>query len=274
MRCPRPPREVNAALLERGIIGGLDVSDQIDERHAALRHGDEHPRGDRPPGRRAEGDRRHERRRAARHGLEAQLRPRPAGAHGGHAAATATSRSRRCRRLRCCATTCRCRRCRSRRSSATSRTSACLNYSVDTGFYPLGSCTMKYNPKLHEDLARLPGLRAGAPAAAGRDRPGRAGADVRVAGLPGRDHRHGRGEPGAGRGRSRRADEHPDGQGLPGAVAASRGTQVLVPDSAHGTNLATASTAGFQCLPIASDARRATRTWRRWPQRSTTTWRR
>jgi glycine dehydrogenase subunit 2 len=33
-----------------------------------------------------------------------------------------------------------------------------LNYGVDTGFYPLGSCTMKYNPKWHEDIARLPGL--------------------------------------------------------------------------------------------------------------------
>ena len=33
-----------------------------------------------------------------------------------------------------------------------------LNYSVDTGFYPLGSCTMKYNPKLNEWAARLPGF--------------------------------------------------------------------------------------------------------------------
>jgi len=32
------------------------------------------------------------------------------------------------------------------------------NYSVDTGFYPLGSCTMKYNPKWHEDLPKLPGF--------------------------------------------------------------------------------------------------------------------
>jgi glycine dehydrogenase subunit 2 len=32
------------------------------------------------------------------------------------------------------------------------------NYGVDLGFYPLGSCTMKYNPKLHEQLVRLPGL--------------------------------------------------------------------------------------------------------------------
>lgn len=33
-----------------------------------------------------------------------------------------------------------------------------LNYSIDTGYYPLGSCTMKYNPKLNEDVARLPGF--------------------------------------------------------------------------------------------------------------------
>ncbi|MYH65353.1 MAG: glycine dehydrogenase subunit 2 [Chloroflexi bacterium] len=33
-----------------------------------------------------------------------------------------------------------------------------LNYSIDTGLYPLGSCTMKYNPKINEDAARLPGL--------------------------------------------------------------------------------------------------------------------
>lgn len=35
-----------------------------------------------------------------------------------------------------------------------------LNYGVDTGFYPLGSCTMKYNPKWHEDVARLAGFTA------------------------------------------------------------------------------------------------------------------
>ena len=33
-----------------------------------------------------------------------------------------------------------------------------LNYAIDKGFYPLGSCTMKYNPKINEDAARLPGL--------------------------------------------------------------------------------------------------------------------
>src|SRR4026208_1285956 len=33
-----------------------------------------------------------------------------------------------------------------------------MNYGVDTKFYPLGSCTMKYNPKINEDMARLPGF--------------------------------------------------------------------------------------------------------------------
>ncbi len=33
-----------------------------------------------------------------------------------------------------------------------------LNHSIDTGFYPLGSCTMKYNPKVNEVAARLPGF--------------------------------------------------------------------------------------------------------------------
>ena len=33
-----------------------------------------------------------------------------------------------------------------------------MNYGVDTHFYPLGSCTMKYNPKVNEDMARVPGF--------------------------------------------------------------------------------------------------------------------
>src|SRR5260370_17009296 len=33
-----------------------------------------------------------------------------------------------------------------------------MNYGLDTHFYPLGSCTMKYNPKINEDMARLPGF--------------------------------------------------------------------------------------------------------------------
>ena len=33
-----------------------------------------------------------------------------------------------------------------------------LNYGIDIGFYPLGSCTMKYNPRVNEDIARLDGF--------------------------------------------------------------------------------------------------------------------
>ena len=45
------------------------------------------------------------------------------------------------------------------------------NFDLDTGFYPLGSCTMKHNPKLHERVAALPGQRAPAPAPGARPAP-------------------------------------------------------------------------------------------------------
>ena len=45
-----------------------------------------------------------------------------------------------------------------------------LNHGIDTGFYPLGSCTMKYNPKVNEVAARLPGLRRPASATSRRRR--------------------------------------------------------------------------------------------------------
>ena len=38
------------------------------------------------------------------------------------------------------------------------------NYGIDSGFFPLGSCTMKYNPKVNETIARLPGIAAVHPA--------------------------------------------------------------------------------------------------------------
>ena len=58
-----------------------------------------------------------------------------------------------------------------------------LNYAVDTGFYPLGSCTMKYNPKVNEWAARLPGFARAPPAGARRDRPGHARAPVGAGAL-------------------------------------------------------------------------------------------
>ena len=52
------------------------------------------------------------------------------------------------------------------------------NFDLDSGFYPLGSCTMKHNPRLHERVAALPGPREAASAAAPGAGAGRAGADV------------------------------------------------------------------------------------------------
>jgi len=46
---------------------------------------------------------------------------------------------------------------------------AAMNFGVDTGFYPLGSCTMKYNPKVNEEAAALPGFAAIHPYAAYQD---------------------------------------------------------------------------------------------------------
>jgi glycine dehydrogenase subunit 2 len=44
------------------------------------------------------------------------------------------------------------------------------NYAIDSGLYPLGSCTMKHNPRLNEKMARLPGF-ATCPSARSRCRP-------------------------------------------------------------------------------------------------------
>ena len=48
------------------------------------------------------------------------------------------------------------------------------NYGVDTGLYPLGSCTMKYNPRINEVVARMDGLAERASVSAGESLAGRA----------------------------------------------------------------------------------------------------
>ena len=73
------------------------------------------------------------------------------------------------------------------------------NFGIDTGFYPLGSCTMKYNPRVNERVVSLAGLRATAPASGGRGRAGRARADVGAAADPRRGGRPARGDAAAGR---------------------------------------------------------------------------
>jgi glycine dehydrogenase subunit 2 len=128
-----------------------------------------------------------------------------------------------------------------------------LNYGVDTHFYPLGSCTMKYNPRVNEDMARLPGfarLHPLTPEAASQGALGlmhelaaylaeivgmdavslqpAAGAQGELAGiLMIRAYHHGRKE---------------------------RRTKVLIPDSAHGTNPASTAIAGYTVVQLKSDA--------------------
>ena len=53
-----------------------------------------------------------------------------------------------------------------------------LNFSIDHNFYPLGSCTMKYNPKVNDEMAAPPGDVGDTPAPAGVHRAGSLAADV------------------------------------------------------------------------------------------------
>ena len=124
-----------------------------------------------------------------------------------------------------------------------------LNMSVDTHFYPLGSCTMKYNPKRHERMARLPGMVDLHPYQRICDQQGmlRLLHDMQemlaeIAGLP--------------------AVSLQPAAGAQGELAAllvasawfrSRGetrTRVIFPSSAHGTNPASAAIAGFECVQL------------------------
>ncbi|MGD0017834.1 MAG: aminomethyl-transferring glycine dehydrogenase subunit GcvPB [Candidatus Limnocylindrales bacterium] len=127
-----------------------------------------------------------------------------------------------------------------------------LNYAVDTGFYPLGSCTMKWNPKVNEWAARLSGFASLHPFAPDELAQGtlqllweleQALAEIggmRAVTL----------QPAAG------AQGELTGILMVRAYHRSRGdldrTEVLVPDSAHGTNPATASMAGFKTVSIPS----------------------
>jgi glycine dehydrogenase subunit 2 len=128
-----------------------------------------------------------------------------------------------------------------------------LNYGVDTHFYPLGSCTMKYNPKINEDMARLggfarlhpltpPALSQGALALMHE----LAAMLAEVAGMDAVSL-----QPAAG------AQGELAGVLMIRAWHESRGEQrttVLVPDSAHGTNPASTAIAGYAVVEVKSDA--------------------
>lgn len=127
------------------------------------------------------------------------------------------------------------------------------NHGVDTGFYPLGSCTMKYNPKINEDVARLPGFSHIHPL---QDESTVQGAlevmyDLmeQLKEITGMDEVTL--QPAAG------AHSEWTGLMLIRAYHEARGdferTKVIVPDSAHGTNPASASVAGFDIVTVKSD---------------------
>ena len=127
------------------------------------------------------------------------------------------------------------------------------NFSIDTDMYPLGSCTMKYNPKVNELTARLPGLSAVHPLQADEQVQGclellhgLEGLIGELAGFPAVSL-----QPAAG------------AQGELTGMMAIRAhllrqdearTKVLIPESAHGTNPATASLCGYESVAIPNGA--------------------
>jgi len=129
------------------------------------------------------------------------------------------------------------------------------NYGVDTGFYPLGSCTMKYNPKVNEDMARLPGFASLHPLQETAQTQGVLALMTELNGMlcaiTGMDRFTL--QPAAG------AHGELTGMMIMKAYHESRGdkarTRVLVPDSAHGTNPASAALCGYEVVTIPSDAR-------------------
>ncbi len=128
------------------------------------------------------------------------------------------------------------------------------NHHVDRSLYPLGSCTMKYNPKINEVTARLPGLAGLHPLTPSEAAQGALGLMWELAGMlaevTGMDAVTL--QPAAG------AQGEMTGALLFRAYHRANGepgrTRVLVPDSAHGTNPATCALAGLEVVEIASDA--------------------
>ena len=99
------------------------------------------------------------------------------------------------------------------------------NYAIDLGMYPLGSCTMKYNPRINELVARTEGLAWAHPYQPEALAQGAMEVMARARSGARRDHRHGRGHAAARRRRARRDDGHPAdarAAGEHGAIRARR----------------------------------------------------
>ncbi|MBQ6044304.1 MAG: aminomethyl-transferring glycine dehydrogenase subunit GcvPB [Bacteroidales bacterium] len=129
-----------------------------------------------------------------------------------------------------------------------------MNFGVDTGFYPLGSCTMKYNPKINEEIAAMPAFQGLHPL---QDESTVQGAlevyyemDRALSAITGM--KHFTLNPCAG------AHGELTGLMVMRSYHASRGdtarTKVIVPDSAHGTNPASAAVCGLSIVEVKSNA--------------------
>lgn len=124
-----------------------------------------------------------------------------------------------------------------------------MNFGVDTGFYPLGSCTMKYNPKINEELAHIPEFIGAHPLmhSEGLEEVYRL-ADKYLAAITGMSHFTF--QPCAG------AHGELTGLMLMRAYHESRGDEkrkrIIVPDSAHGTNPASAAMCGLDVVVVKS----------------------
>ncbi|MCJ7623882.1 MAG: aminomethyl-transferring glycine dehydrogenase subunit GcvPB [Anaerolineaceae bacterium] len=129
-----------------------------------------------------------------------------------------------------------------------------LNYSIDEGIYPLGSCTMKYNPRINEVTARLPGFANTHPLQPEETIQGNLALMYQlqewlaeICGLSAVSL-----QPAAG------AHGEFTGVMIIRAYHKSRNdekrTRILIPDSAHGTNPATVSMAGFEVVNLPTDA--------------------
>jgi glycine dehydrogenase subunit 2 len=129
------------------------------------------------------------------------------------------------------------------------------NMSIDTNFYPLGSCTMKYNPKRHERLAALPGFAGLHPLQDDDTTQGMLELLyemqqflAEISGLPAVSL-----QPAAG------AQGELTALFVAAAYFRDKGQthrrKVLVPDSAHGTNPASAALAGFDAVTVKSNSK-------------------
>ncbi len=130
-----------------------------------------------------------------------------------------------------------------------------LNHSIDENFYPLGSCTMKYNPKINEDMARLPGFAALHP----YQHPDTVQGALelmyelqewlkKLTGFAGVSLQPAAGAHGEFTGILMMRAYHLD-------RGDTKRVKVLIPDSAHGTNPASTTMSGLEVIVLPSDDR-------------------